>query len=171
MAIRCASSRLMVCCAFSAEGLTSRQASAMPVAICLFIFILMVFSSNAYKIGTTISVNTVAENSPPMTTVASGRCTSAPAELLMAMGRKPSMAAVAVSRMGRRRSRVPVMMRSRRSATPSACNVLKRLISTRPLSTATPKSTMNPTPADMLNGMPRRANARMPPMVASGTAI
>ena len=44
---------------------------------------------------------------PPMTTVASGRCTSAPAEELMAIGRKPSMAAAAVSMMGRKRSCVP----------------------------------------------------------------
>ena len=44
------------------------------------------------------------------------------------------------------------------------------LTQTRPLSTATPNSAMNPTPAEMLNGMPRRARAKMPPEAAIGTA-
>ena len=119
----------------------------------------------------TKSVRTVAENSPPMTTVASGRCTSAPADCDTAIGMNPSMAAAAVSRMGRMRSRVPVRMRRLRLSIPSALSVLNRLTSTSPLSTATPKSTMKPTPAEMEKGMPRRARASTPPMAAIGTAI
>ena len=171
MAICCACSKLMVCCAFMVVGRHNNTTTAMAVTICLFIFVLLIFSSNAYNIGIIMRVSTVAVNSPPITTVASGRCTSAPAELDTAMGRKPSMAAVAVSRMGRKRSRVPVIIRSLMLLTPCWCKALKRLMSTRPLRTATPKSTMKPTPADMLKGIPRRVRARMPPMVASGTAI
>ena len=113
----------------------------------------------------------MAVKSPPMTTVANGRCTSAPAEVETAMGRKPNMAAVAVSRMGRRRSRVAVSMRRYTLLTPSSLSELNRLMSTSPLSTATPKSTMNPTLADMENGIPRSSRAKTPPMVASGTAM
>jgi hypothetical protein len=40
--------------------------------------------------------------------------------------------------------------------------------STIPLSTAIPKRAMKPTPAEMLNGIPRPARARMPPVAASG---
>ncbi len=43
-----------------------------------------------------------------MTTVANGRCTSAPAPLLRAMGRKPSEATLAVISTGRRRLAVPM---------------------------------------------------------------
>lgn len=46
---------------------------------------------------------------------------------------------------------------------------LKWLIIRMPLRTATPKSAMNPTPAEMLNGSPRSHSARMPPMIESGT--
>ncbi len=41
---------------------------------------------------------------------------------------------------------------------------------TRPLSTATPKRAMKPTPAEIENGMPRKARAKTPPVVANGTA-
>jgi len=49
-------------------------------------------------------VRSVAVTRPPMTTVASGRCTSAPGEVESAMGRNPSDATRAVIRTGRRRS-------------------------------------------------------------------
>ena len=38
-----------------------------------------IFSNNTYKIGNTIRVRNVALNKPPITTVAKGFCTSAPA--------------------------------------------------------------------------------------------
>src|SRR5690606_31405976 len=53
-------------------------------------------STIAYNTGNTTKVRMVAVISPPTTTVAKGRCTSAPAELDMAMGRKPRAAAEAV---------------------------------------------------------------------------
>ena len=42
-------------------------------------------------------------------------------------------------------------------------------MSTTPLSTATPKRAMNPTPAEIENGIPRSASATMPPVAARGT--
>ena len=45
---------------------------------------------------------------PPMTTVASGRCTSAPTPVLNAIGTKPSEATSAVISTGRSRVRAPV---------------------------------------------------------------
>jgi hypothetical protein len=44
-------------------------------------------------------------------------------------------------------------------------------MSTMPLSTATPKSAMKPTPALMLKGMPRSQSASTPPTAANGTAL
>ena len=47
-------------------------------------------------------VSSVDVTRPPITTVARGRCTSAPAEVDIAMGRKPRAAAAAVSNTGRK---------------------------------------------------------------------
>jgi hypothetical protein len=44
-------------------------------------------------------------------------------------------------------------------------------IKTSPLRTATPETAMNPTAAEIENGMPRSAMAKMPPAYASGTAV
>ena len=44
---------------------------------------------------------------PPITTVASGRCTSAPADVAMAIGTKPSEATSPVRNTGRSRRGVP----------------------------------------------------------------
>ncbi len=117
-----------------------------------------------------MTVSSVAVKSPPITTVANGRCTSAPAEPETAIGRKPNMAANAVSKIGLTRSEVPLRIRLFKLVTPFAFKSLKRLISTKPFSTATPKSTMNPTPAEMEKGIPLTTNANIPPMVAKGTA-
>ena len=118
-----------------------------------------------------INVSNVAVKRPPITTVANGRCTSAPAEADTAIGKKPSMAAVAVSKIGRIRSFVPKMILLFMSVTPSCLSELKRLISTSPLSTATPNNTIKPTPAEMEKDIPRKAKAKTPPIVASGTAM
>ena len=40
-----------------------------------------------------------------------------------------------------------------------------------PLSTATPNKAMKPTPAEMLNGIPRPHRASTPPMAESGMAV
>ncbi|MDF2694913.1 MAG: hypothetical protein K0S65_3296, partial [Labilithrix sp.] len=55
-------------------------------------------------IGRTNTVSTVAETRPPMTTVASGRCTSLPGAVDSAIGKKPNDATSAVMSTGRRRS-------------------------------------------------------------------
>ena len=52
--------------------------------------------ARAAKVGSTSSVSTVAVINPPMTTVASGFCTSAPAPTAIAIGMKPTMATSAV---------------------------------------------------------------------------
>lgn len=70
-----------------------------------FFFSACVFlATSAYSTGSMTSVSMVEVKRPPMTTVANGRCTSAPAEPLTAIGKKPSIAAAAVSMIGRRRS-------------------------------------------------------------------
>ena len=48
-----------------------------------------------------INVSMVDTISPPITTVASGRCTSAPAEVAIAIGTKPSEATSPVRKTGR----------------------------------------------------------------------
>ena len=120
--------------------------------------------------GRRIIVSNVDVTSPPITTVASGRCTSAPSPVERAIGRNPSEATRAVIVTGRRRSRVPMMTTRRGLSTPRACSDLKAASRTMPLRTATPKSAMKPTPAEMLNGIPRSTSAAIPPMEASGTA-
>ena len=54
-----------------------------------------------------MSVNTVDERIPPITTVASGRCTSDPVPTLRAIGTNPRLATSAVARTGRRRCSAP----------------------------------------------------------------
>ena len=78
---------------------------------------------------------------------------------------------VAVSIIGLIRSFVPVRILSLILVTPSSFNELKRLISTSPLSTATPNSTMNPTPAEILNAIPRKYKAQIPPIADIGIAV
>ena len=62
--------------------------------------------------GNTTNVSNVAVISPPITTVASGFCTSAPAEVDNAIGRKPSEATAAVMITGRNRVFSPLITRS-----------------------------------------------------------
>ena len=62
--------------------------------------------------GSAIIVSIVEVINPPMTTVASGLCTSAPAPVEIAIGKKPIAAAAAVSITGRSRSLVPLNISS-----------------------------------------------------------
>ena len=110
-----------------------------------------------YRIGNRNNVRKVAISKPPITTVASGRCTSAPEPLLNAIGRKPSDATKAVIRTGRKRTFVPINTILFRSCIPSFFNLLNSAINTIPFKTATPNKAMNPTPALILNDIPRRA--------------
>ena len=72
-----------------------------------FVFGCSFFSSHKYNTGKTNSVRKVAVINPPITTVASGRCTSAPAPLLNAIGKNPNEATAAVINTGRNRISVP----------------------------------------------------------------
>ena len=107
---------------------------------------------------------------PPITTVASGRCTSEPAPTLNAIGTKPSEATSAVISTGRRRPSAPSRTACGKGI-PCSRRLRTKLIITRPLSTATPDSAMKPTPAEIDSGMPRRASASTPPVSASGTPL
>ena len=102
--------------------------------------------------GMTSDVRRVEVMSPPMTTVASGRCISAPSLVDRAIGRNPRLATMAVMRTGLSR----VMAVSKlilASGTPDSRKFSAALTQTSPLSTATPNSAMNPTPAEILKGM------------------
>ena len=94
-----------------------------------------------------------------MTTVASGRCTSEPAEVAIAIGTNPSEATSPVRNTGRSRCGVPrVRIRL------VVIAYLFRLRSSLKWFKA-----MKPTPAEMLNGSPRSQRATIPPISDSGT--
>ena len=104
-----------------------------------------------------------------MTTVASGRWTSAPEPVASAIGTNPSDATSAVIRTGLIRR--PHACRSTSAIGKSVLSSRSRIWVTRttPLSTATPKSAMKPTPAEIENGSPRTTSAKTPPVAANGT--
>ncbi len=120
--------------------------------------------------GSRIRVSRVAVSRPPTTTVASGRCTSAPGEVLKAMGKNPSISVRAVRITGRRRRSVPRYTRRNTLFIPSPLSSLKKLIRTTPFRTAIPNRAMKPTAAEMLKGIPRNHRVNTPPMAARGTA-
>jgi hypothetical protein len=103
--------------------------------------------------GNTSSVRAVDERMPPMTTVASGRWTSAPVPVAMAIGMKPSDATRAVISTGRRLPSEPSRIACS-TVRPSSRSLRMKEISTSPFSTATPDSAMKPTAADIDSGMP-----------------
>ena len=127
-------------------------------------------ASAVYSAGSTTSVSNVDETMPPMTTVASGRCTSAPMPVLIAIGRKPRLATSAVMITGRSR-RMAAVRTASSTGTPSSRSW--RMVDTSTMSprTATPDSATNPTPAEMLNGMSRSQRATIPPVKPSGTPV
>ena len=85
---------------------------------------------------------------PPITTVASGRCTSAPIPVANAIGIKPKDATKAVITIGRKRVVAPWRMASSR-VFPCSLNVEKNDTRTRPFSTATPDKAIKPTAAEI----------------------
>ena len=127
-------------------------------------------SKIAYKTGKTTIVKTVADTKPPITTVAKGLCTSAPALVDTAIGKNPKAAAAAVKTTGLSRSFVPFKMRSLTSSIPFSFNDFKCSISTIPFKTAIPNSAINPTPAEILNGKPLIKSKNTPPIAANGIA-
>ncbi len=86
------------------------------------------------------------------------------------MGMKPMAGTRPVMITGRTRSMVPSMI-ARLSSTPSSSRWRTLLMTTRPLSTATPDRQMKPTAADTENAMPVRPRAKTPPARPSGTAV
>ena len=100
-------------------------------------------------------MSSVLVTSPPMTTVASGRWTSAPAPWARSIGMNPSAASVAVVTTGRSRSSAPARTARDRSS-PSPSNFRKAATITIPFRTAMPKRAMKPTPAEIENGSPAR---------------
>ena len=104
---------------------------------------------------------------PPITTVASGRCTSAPAPVAIAIGRKPMLATSAVEMTGRSRSMAPSRTASS-LAMPSPRRWLMWSTITRPFNIAMPDSAMKPIAAVIEKGMARTASANTPPVTASG---
>ncbi len=117
-----------------------------------------------------MSVSSVLEIRPPMTTVASGRCTSEPVPVAIAIGTKPSEATSAVMRTGRSRVRHPRRIAASRGS-PSRRNWLMNETITSPLSTATPDKAMKPTAAEIEKGMSRSQSETMPPVRPSGTHV
>ncbi len=107
---------------------------------------------------------------PPITTVATGRCTSAPVPVAMAIGTKPSDATSAVISTGRRRVRAPVVTAAS-SGWPASRRVRMNDSITSPFSTATPDSAINPTAAEIDSGMPRSQSASTPPVSANGMPV
>ena len=105
-----------------------------------------------------------------MTTVASGRCTSAPVPVARAIGTKPRAATKAVIATGRSRVRAPSRTASG-IAVPSSTSARMWFSSTKPFRTATPESAMNPTAAETEKGISRSHRAATPPVRAIGTAL
>src|SRR5690606_16014646 len=145
------------CCALLLKE-NPNNITKIAVAVTAFLFSLNLkdlFSTQWYNIGNTNKVNNVDVNKQPITTLARGRCTSAPAEAETAIGRKPKISVNAVSIMGRILRLVPSKILSFRLVIPSSFNSFNPLIITNPFKTATPNNTIKPTPAEMLKGIPR----------------
>ena len=133
-------------------------------------FLFPIFSNKIYRIGNTKSVRNVARSKPPITTVASGRCTSEPAPVLVAIGKNPSEATNAVISTGRKRIFVPSKTIFFVSVSPAFLIRLNSANNTIPFNTATPNKAMKPTPALMLKGNPLSAKNKIPPIADSGIA-
>ena len=124
----------------------------------------------APMVGRTPRVRIVEVTRPPMTTEASGRCTSAPAPDATAIGTNPTAATSAVVRTGRNLERAAARAASIGSS-PAARRSRSAATSTLLFKVATPKSASRPTTALTDTGRSRAASARMPPLVASGTVV
>ena len=111
---------------------------------------------------------------PPITTVASGRCTSAPAPVAIAIGTNPTEATSAVDNTGRNRSCAPCRTASSTgSGSPSrpSRSALIWSMRTKPFSIAIPDKAMKPIAAVIEKGMPRSHSARTPPVTAKGMPV
>ena len=154
-------------CALAA--LKESKAKTKMLAVEILIFLLD--ENRTYNNGKTNRVKKVAVSKPPITTVANGFCTSAPAPCESAIGKNPNDATVAVINTGRKRILVPSFMRWIMSVIPSFSNWLKVPISTIPFKTATPNNAIKPIPAEMLKGISRMSKANTPPIALIGMAV
>ena len=100
--------KLIGVCADAVEPTAPVNKTNMAIRAAFPVLMPIPFSKMTYRIGSTKSVKKVAMSKPPITTVANGRCTSAPAPLLMAIGKKPSEATKAVISTGRSLTLVPI---------------------------------------------------------------
>ena len=123
-----------------------------------------------YKAGSTNSVKIVDDIIPPMTTVASGRCTSEPIPVLSAIGTKPSDATSAVVNTGRSLVSAPSIM-AVSNATPSRRSSLIKDTITKPFNIAMPDNAIKPTAAEIEKGISRINKAKIPPVNAKGTPV
>ena len=108
---------------------------------------------------------------PPITTVAKGFCTSPPAPVLMAMGIKPKAGTKAVINTALNFDLVACITIRIESCHPSAFNLLNSETNKMPFKTATPNKAINPTPADILNGISLAHKAKIPPIADNGMAV
>ena len=104
---------------------------------------------------------------PPMTTVAKGRCTSAPVPVARAIGMKPNEATRAVINTGLKRVIEPFRIAISKSI-PSLRNLLIKEIITSPFNTAIPERAIKPTAADIDIGMSLIHKDNNPPVRAKG---
>ena len=120
--------------------------------------------------GKTTNVKSVDEITPPTTTVASGRCTSAPMPVFNAIGINPKLATKAVIKTGLNRWLAPCLI-AVTSSIPCSLNSLINDNITIPFRTAIPDKAMKPTAADIDNGISRYIKASTPPVNANGTPL
>ena len=100
-----------------------RSATSVTVTVCPDAGLLF-RSAHSYNTGRTTSVRNVELIMPPITTVASGRWTSAPALVESAIGIKPKAATAAVMSTGRKRVRDPSIT-AERTSRPSFPQLIK----------------------------------------------
>src|SRR5690606_4034002 len=108
---------------------TNSNNTAIIAFILLFFGGLLFLINTRYNRGSTNKVNAVAEINPPITTVAKGFCTSAPALVLNAIGKKPKLATDAVINTGLSLVLAPSIILGIMSSQPSFSNLLKVAIS------------------------------------------
>ena len=113
-------------------------------------------------------VKKLEKHTPPTITVANGFCTSAPTSVDMVMGNNPIISVKTVMTTGLSRVVAASTIVSLVSF-PFCRNSLIKDTITVPFNTHSPKSEINPTPAEILRGMSLKNNATIPPVAAKGT--
>ena len=106
---------------------------------------------------------------PPITTVASGRCTSTPVPVFNAIGTKPRLATSAVINTGRKRIIAPWIMDS------VNCGFMPKLANKsehhQTIEHRHPGKCDKANPAEIESGISRKYNDNTPPVSANGTPL